>query len=134
MSLINSAHPGSQVRRQRSILRRLVAVAMAATIWGNAGPMFAGTPKTPNPDVVKAEVEKLGVGEHVMVKRTKGPKLHGHITGIDELTFNLKPDKAQADVVIPYADVQRIKKNPGPITWMLVGAVLAVVIIIAATR
>jgi sporulation protein YlmC with PRC-barrel domain len=133
MTLILSTRPENQGRREEPILRRLLAVVLAAMIWGNAGLTFAGSPKLPNPDVVRAKVEKLGVGEHVMVKRTKGPKLHGHIIGIDEQTFKLKPDKAQADVVIPYADVQKIKKNPGPIMWMLVGAVL-VIIIIAATR
>ena len=134
MTFVFSTCPDTQGSQQKSTLRRLLAVVLASMVWGNAGLIFAGTPKTSNPDMVRAKVEKLGLGEHVMVKRTEGPKLHGHITGIDERTFKLKPDKAQADVVIPYADVQKIKKNPGPIMWMLVGAVLAVVIIIAATR
>jgi hypothetical protein len=132
MTLILSTHRENLGHRHELIPRRLLAVVLAAMIWGNAGLIFAGTPKTPNPDVVRAKVEKLGVGEHVMVKRAEGPKLHGHITGIDEQSFKLQPDHAQAEVVIPYADVLKVKKNPGAITWMLVGA--ALVIIIVATR
>lgn len=117
----------------RLIPRRLLSMLLACLMWGTAVPALAGTPHAPNPDAVRAKVEKLGVGEHVMVKRTEGPKLHGHITGIAEQSFKVRPDNAQAEVVIPYTEVLKVKKNPGAITWMLVGAAL-VIIIIAATR
>jgi hypothetical protein len=133
MTRILSTCRETQGRRHESILRRLLALIVATMICGNANLIFAGTSKTPNPDVVKAKVEKLGVGEHVMVKRTGGPKLHGRITGIAEQSFKLHPDNAQAEVVVPYADVLKVKKNPGAITWMLVGAAL-VIIAIVATR
>jgi hypothetical protein len=119
--------------KQMPTSRRLIAVLIVCAMCFPAVPALAGPPRTTDPAVVKAKVEKLGVGEHVMVKRTEGPKLHGHITGIEEHEFKLKPDQAQAEVVIPYADVLKVKKNPGAITWMLVGAAL-VIIIIVATR
>jgi hypothetical protein len=131
MTMIHSTGGETQGRRHESLFRQLLAVVAATTILGNASLIFAGTPKTPNPDVVKAKVEKLGVGEHVMVKRTEGPKLHGHITGIAEQSFKLHPDNARAEVEIPYSDVLKIHKNPGPITWMLVGAALVIIVIIA---
>ena len=131
MTLILSTHPDTQGSRQKSALRRLLALVLASMVWGSPSLTLAGTPKTPNPDVVKAKVEKLGVGEHVMVKRTEGPKLHGHITGIAEQSFKLHPDNARAEVEIPYSDVLKIHKNPGPITWMLVGAALVIIVIIA---
>ena len=119
--------------KQMPTTHRLVAVLLVCAMCFPAAPALAGPPKTTDPVAVKAKVEKLGVGEHVMVKRSEGPKLHGHITGIEEHTFKLKPDQAQAEVAIPYADVLKVKKNPGAITWMAVGAVL-VIIIIVATR
>ena len=40
----------------------------------------------------------------------------------------------KAEVQIPYDHVIKVKKNPGAITWMLVGAVLVVIVIVAATK
>ena len=53
------------------------------------------------------------------------------ITGIDQDAFTIHPDNTQADVLIAYGQVLKIRKNPGPIGWMLVGAILAIVIIVA---
>jgi hypothetical protein len=97
-----------------------------------AVPGLARSPKAVNPEAVKAKVEKLGVGEHVMVKRTEGPKLRGRIIGIEQESFKLSLDRSQGKLVIPYDDVLQVKKNPGALTWMLVGAGI-VIIIIAAT-
>jgi sporulation protein YlmC with PRC-barrel domain len=98
-----------------------------------AGPAFADIPRTIDANAVKAKVEKLGVGEHVMVKVAKGRKLHGHIASIEGDSFKLKPDHSQAEIQVPYDNVSKIKKNPGALTWMAVGAVI-VIIIIVATR
>ena len=118
-------------RRIGIVAPRHVAAVLAIVMSCMAVPGFARAPKAVNPEAVKAKVEKLGVGEHVMVKRTEGPKLRGHITGIEQEGFKLKQDKTQAEVLIPYDDVLQVKKNPGAITWMLLGAALVVIIIVA---
>ena len=132
MTLIPSTRRENPGRRHELIPRRLLATVLASMIWGNAGLMFAGTPKAPNPDAVKAKVEKLGVGEHVMVKRTEGPTLRGHNVAIDESGFKIHPDNTTTEVAIAYGEVLKVRKNPGPFTWMLVGAILVIVVIVAA--
>ena len=67
--------------------RRAIAAALACVMLLVATPGFAGPPKAIDPAAVKTKVEKLGVGEHVMVKRTDGPTLHGRIIAIDESEF-----------------------------------------------
>jgi hypothetical protein len=94
-------------------------------------PAFARAPNPIDPAAVRANVEKLGVGEHVMVKRTEGPTLRGHITAIEQEAFKLRPDKSQAEVSIPYEQVVKIRRNPGALTWMAVGAILVIVVIVA---
>ncbi len=113
---------------------RGIAVLLAGAMTFLAVPGLGAPPNIPNPVVIKARVEKLGIGEHVMVNLAEGPKLHGHIMKIEDHSFQLQPDRQQAEVQIPYDHVVTIKKNPGAITWMLVGAVLVIIIIVAATR
>ncbi len=113
---------------------RGIAVLLAVSLTFAAIPGLSAPPNIPRSVAVKARVEKLGVGEHVMVKLAEGPKLHGHIIRIEDHSFQLQPDRQQAEVQIPYDHVVTIKKNPGAITWMLVGAVLVIIIIVAATR
>jgi hypothetical protein len=111
--------------------RRAIAAFLACVMVLTAVPGFAGKPKAIDPAAVKAKVEKLGVGEHVMVKRAEGPALHGNITGIEQDAFKIRPDNTSADVLIAYDQVLKVRKNPGPIAWMLVGAILVIVIIVA---
>ena len=113
-------------------LRRAIAALLASAVFLTAVPGFAGTPKAIDPAAVKAKVEKLGVGEHVMVKRADGPTLRGHIVGIEQDAFKLRPDKTSMDVLIAYDQVVKVRKNPGPFAWMLVGAILVIVVIVAA--
>ena len=115
----------------RGSLALLLVVAMLSTM---TIPAFASTPKSADPDRAKQKVEKLGVGEHVAVKRVAGKTLHGHITAIGAESFKLHADKATAETEIAYNQVLSVKKNPGPVMWMLVGAVLVVIIIVAAKR
>jgi hypothetical protein len=112
-------------------IRRAIALSLVCVMLLTAVPGFAGPPKVIDPAAVKAKVEKLGVGEHVMVKRTEGPALHGRITGIEQDAFTIHPDNTSADVLIAYDQVLKVRKNPGPIGWMLVGAVIVIVIIVA---
>lgn len=110
----------------------VVAVLLSCTVLLMSVPGFAGTQV--DPGKVKVKVERLGVGEHVMVRQLGGLTLHGHITGIEQDGFKIHPDKAESEVLIAYDQVVKIRKNPGPATWMLLGAVLVIVAIVAATR
>lgn len=122
----------SMFRPGESSLRCILAACLACVMLLPAVPGFAGTPKTIDPVKVRAKVEKLGVGEHVMVKNSEGQILRGHITGIDQDAFKLHPDNTSEEILIAYDQVVKVRKNPGAFTWMLVGAILAVVIIVAA--
>ena len=114
--------------RRRGVAVLLIVVVLSTTTV----PAFAKAPKTSDPDVVKRKVEKLGIGEHVAGKRAVGETLHGHITAIGEESFKLHADRATSETEIAYNQVLNVKKNPGPVVWMLVGAALVVVIIVAA--
>ena len=113
-------------------LRRSIAALLAGVTLLVAVPGFAGPPKAIDPAAVKVKVEKLGVGEHVMVRRTEGPTLRGHIVGIERDEFQIRPDNTSTHVSIAYGQVVKVRKNPGPFAWMLVGAIITVVIIVAA--
>ena len=116
--------------RRQSIALLLVAALLSTTTV----PAFAKAPTTSDPDVVKRKVEKLGVGEHVAVKRLADKTLHGHITAIGEQSFKLHADNATSETEIAYDQVSNVKKNPGPVTWMVLGAVLLIVIVVAVKR
>ena len=116
--------------RRRSLALLLVAALLSTTTV----PAFAKAPKTSDPELIKRKVEKLGVGEHVAVKRLAEKTLHGHITAIGEQSFKLHADNATSETEIAYDQVLNVKKNPGPVTWMILGAVLLIVIIVAAKR
>ncbi len=131
--MVNSVRKaGEFLMPHGSSFRRMVAAALACAMMLTAVPGLAGSRKAIDPVKVKAKVEKLGVGEHVMVKQAEGQTLRGHIIGIEQDAFKLQPDNTSAEVLIAYDQVVKVRKNPGAFTWMLVGAILAVVIIVAA--
>ncbi len=118
-----------------AVCREGVALALIVSLAGaTSAPAFPKASKTPDPVAAKKQVEKLGVGEHVAVKRVAATTLHGHITNIGEESFKLRADNATQDTEIPYNQVLHVRKNPGPLTWMFLGALLVIVVIIAATR
>jgi hypothetical protein len=80
---------------------------------------------------VAAQVKKFGVGKAVKVKLIGGQKLNGHIQSIGVDTFMVKLNKRGGERAIPYAQVGEVK-DPSPLTWMLIGAVAVVVIILIA--
>jgi len=80
-------------------------------------------------DAEKAKVEKLGVGQHVMVKTLGGEELHGNITLISDQSFKMKPDRAAAEREIAYAQVAKVRENPGKTGWIIIAVVAAVVIV-----
>ena len=117
------------VRHQSIALLLVVALLSTATV-----PAFAKAPRTSDPELIKRKVEKLGVGEHVAVKRLAETTLHGHITAIGEQSFKLHADNATSETEIAYDQVLNVKKNPGPVMWMVLGAVLLIVIVVAVRR
>ena len=112
----------------RTGLVLLVAVALLGTA---TVPAFAQGPQTPDPSAVESQVKKFGVGKSVKVKLVDGQQISGHIRAIGADSFTVKISKASTEKSIPYAQVTEIK-DPGPLTWILVGAALVIVIIIIA--
>ena len=117
---------GNRLGRSLAILLSLAVVSLGTV------PAFAKSAQSPDPSVIETKVKKLGVGEHVMVKLVTGEKLHGTIMSIDEHSFALQPDTASPQTQIAFNQVSKIKKNPGPIVWMLIGGLIAVVVIAIA--
>jgi len=114
----------------RSGLAILLAVAMAGA---NTLSGFAQAPQAADPSMVAAQVKKFGVGKSVKVTLIGGEKLNGHIQSISAESFTITINKAGSARAIPYNQVVEIK-DPGPIFWILVGAALVIVIIVAAKR
>jgi len=111
-------------------LSLLLVVAISET---TAGAAFAQTSPAPDPSLVAAQVKKFGVGKSVKIKLVDGEKLNGHIQSIGAEGFTVKLAKAGGERSIPYAQVAEIK-DPGPLFWILVGAAIVIVIIVAAKR
>jgi hypothetical protein len=80
---------------------------------------------------VASQVKKLGVGKAVKVKLIGGEKLSGRIQSIAVDTFTIKLSKGGGERAIPYAQVAEVK-DPSPLTWMLIGAAVVILIIIVA--
>ena len=104
----------------------LLAVALAST---NTISTFAKQSQASDPSTVAGQVKKFGVGKAVKVKLTGGEKLSGHIQSIGVDTFTVKLSKRGGERTIPYAQVAEVK-DPGPLTWMLIGAAVVILIII----
>ena len=113
------------------MLRQFASLVLIGALTLQGMSAAAKPPKTINPAETKRRVERLGVGQHVMIKTVQGKELHGHILKIDSQTFTLRPDHS-TQTEIAYADVLKVRKNPGPVLWILVGAALVVIIIVAA--
>ena len=111
----------------------LVLLLVVAVSGTTAGVAFAQNSPASDPSMVAAQVKKFGVGKSVKIKLVGGEKLNGHIQSIGAEGFTVKLAKAGGERSIPYAQVVEIK-DPGPIFWILVGAVLVIVVIVAAKR
>jgi len=105
-----------------------LALASADTVS-----LFAKAPQAVDPSVAAAQVKKFGVGKSVKVKLLGGEKLSGHIQSIGAETFTITVNKAGSERAIPYSQVVEIK-DPSPIFWILVGAALVIIVIVAAKR
>lgn len=120
---------------RRWIVFRSVATALllVATVGLLTVASFAKVPQNPDPSTVKAQVTKFGVGKEVKVKLAGGEKLSGHVKSIAADSFTVKLDKGAVDKQIPYDQVVMVK-DPSPLTWMLIGAAIAIVIIVIIVR
>jgi len=119
--------PGSaQALRKGLVYLLAVALMGADTVSG-----YAKESQPPDPSVVAGQVKKFGVGKSVKVKLVGGEKLSGHIREISGDSFTITLSKGGGERAIPYAQVVEVK-DPSPIFWILVGAALVIVIIVAA--
>jgi len=118
------------VRRVRTGLALLLVAALGgvATV-----PAVARTPQAMDPSAVESQVKKFGVGKLVKVKLEGGERLSGHIRSIGADSFTVTLSKTTQDRSIPYAQVTEVK-DPGPLTWMLIGAAIVILIIVIAKR
>ncbi|HXJ96021.1 MAG TPA: hypothetical protein VMT20_24545 [Terriglobia bacterium] len=83
----------------------------------------------PSPDAVKAEVKQIGIGKDVKVKLSDGQKLRGHLASIGDDSFSIRTKKHGAETQIRYDQVTDIK-DPGPITWILIGAGIVLITVL----
>ena len=127
-SRVTSLFGSEQVFRQG--LAILLAVALMGAETASA---FAKDSQAPDASMVAAQVKKFGVGKAVKVKLIGGEKVSGHIRSIGADAFTIKLSKEGGERVIPYAQVGEVK-DPSPLTWMLIGAAIVIIIIIAAKR
>ena len=131
---LNQSRTGTFFRRGNGAFHKALALLLAALLVDTTpGIAFAQTSPAPDPSLVAAQVKKFGVGKSVKVNLIGGEKLNGHIQSIGADGFTVKLSKAGGERSIPYAQVAEIK-DPGPIFWILVGAALVIVIIVAAKR
>jgi preprotein translocase subunit YajC len=119
--------PGRLTVALRQGMGLLLAAALTCL---QTAPSFAHATRA---DAAKAKVEKLGVGQHVMVKTTGGEELHGNITVIADQSFKVKPDKATAEREIAYSQAAKVRENPGKAVWIFLAVVAVVVVVVAVS-
>jgi preprotein translocase subunit YajC len=105
----------------------MVLLLTAVVMFLQTVPSYAHATRA---EAEKAKVEKLGVGQHVMVKTLGGEELHGNITGIGDQSFKMKPDTATAEREIAYSQVAKVRENPGKVLWIILAAVVVVVVVV----
>ena len=116
------------------VLRQGLAILLAVALTGaGIASAFAKESQAPDASMVEAQVKKFGVGKAVKVKLIGGEKVSGHIRSIGADAFTIKLGKEGGERVIPYAQVGEVK-DPSPLTWMLIGAAIVIIIIVAAKR
>lgn len=114
----------------RTGLILLVAAALGGTV---AAPLFAKAPQTTDPSTIETQVKKFGVGKSVKMKLVDGEQVSGHIRAIGADSFSVKISRTSTERSIPYAQVTEIK-DPGPLTWILVGAGIVLLTILIVRR
>jgi len=84
----------------------------------------------PNAGEAKRVATGLGVGHHIVVKTTEGKEYHGNIVALDAESFTMLPDHATAPVEVAYNNVQQMGPNPGAGTWIAIGILAAVAVVV----
>ena len=113
-------------------LRQGLAILLAVALTGaGTASAFAKESQAPDPSIVAAQVKKFGLGKAVKVKLIGGERVSGHIQSIGADAFTMKLSKKGGERVIPYTQVGQVK-DPSPVTWMLIGAAIVIIIIVAA--
>lgn len=105
----------------------VVLLLLVALLGTQTVPACGQTQQAPVSSAVETQVKKWGVGKSVKMTLVSGEQVSGHIRAIGADSFTVKVHKKARS--IPYADVVEIK-DPGPLTWMLIGAAIVVVIIL----
>jgi len=115
----------------QALRKGLVYLLAVALMGADMVSAYAKESQPPDPSVVASQVKKFGVGKSVKVKLVGGEKLRGHIQEIGGESFTVKLSQGAGERAIPYAQVVEVK-DPSPIFWILFGAALVIVIIVAA--
>ena len=107
-------------------------IFLMALVFGGvlALPALAQGPQATNPSAIESQVKQFGIGKDVKITLAGGEKLRGHIARIGANSFTVRLRKNKAERELLYSQVTLIK-DPGPIFWILVGAAIVVIIIVA---
>jgi len=96
---------------------------------------------------IRQKVDKIGIRENVTVKLLDGKTYHGFIQKIETDTFTVAEVDLRTDVTFKYSEVKKVETGYGPknlmgkrinphhnwIPFVVLGAALAIPIIIVAT-
>ena len=129
---LNQSNRVTSLSGSTQALRQVLAILLAIAVTGvGTASAFAKESQTPDPSIVAAQVKKFGLGKAVKVKLIGGERVSGHIQSIGTDAFTMKLSKKGGERVIPYTQVGQVK-DPSPVTWMLIGAAIVIIIIVAA--
>lgn len=109
----------------------LILLVSATLIGLETVPAFGQGSQEPAPSSIEGQVKKFGVGKSVKIWLVSGEFITGHIRTISTDSFTVKISKTHTERSIPYSQVTEIK-DPSPLTWMLIGAAVVIVIILIA--
>jgi hypothetical protein len=110
-----------------TMIRTGLVLLLVVALLGTANAPAFGQAQAADASRVETQVKNWGVGKSVKMTLRSGEKVNGHIRAIGADSFTVKVHKTER--TIPYAQVIEIK-DPGPLTWIVVGAVIVVVIIL----
>jgi len=97
----------------------LVAALTFALIFANNAPAYCQSPQN-NPasssqiQIVKDQVQKIGMGEDVTVILFSGVEYYGAISKIEPDSFEVAEVDLRQMVAISYTDVMKVEKGYGP--------------------
>jgi hypothetical protein len=86
--------------------RWIALIAIFAILAPTAGPAQS---RHPAPEVLRAQVLNLGVGQWIRVREHSGVNLDGQITAIGPRVFQMQRPDAAAPTDVYFADVARIR-------------------------